>query len=147
MSRKREITIIFVTDNDGTVASVINAVSHIADDLTVTSKTIGRRSGKVAHRLERTSPGPEIVEVTERRSHEPELVYCAANPETPHRRNIDVEASLKKLGLNREKLVSQKWPRGSAQHRLKRAAAQLISEATDSIRASKTEGVGDQSRA
>jgi len=140
MSRKREITIIFVTDDEETIASVINAVSHIGDDLTVTSKILRDPKSKRAHQQKRASPGPEIIKVTESWSHKPELVYCAINPETPHRRNIDVEASLKKLGLNREQLLSERWPRGSAQHRLKRAAAQLASAATDSTHASKANG-------
>src|SRR5262245_16533846 len=112
---KREITIIFVTDDEETVASVINAVSHIALDVTVTSKTLDHRRGRPTHQRKRTSPGGQIIATAEPQSHEPQLVYFAADPQSPHRRTIDVEASLKKLGLNREQLVSQRWPRGSAQ--------------------------------
>src|SRR5262245_54851361 len=107
MSKKREIAITFVTDDDGTVASAINAVSHIAD-LTVTSKTLDDRRSRPAHQQTRPRCEPEIIAVTEARSHESELVYTASNPEAPHYRSIDIEASLNKLGLSREQLASQR---------------------------------------
>ena len=125
MVRKREITIAFVTDDETAISSVINAVSHLADDVTVTSKALGGRSGRLVHRRKRERTAPKVEDINRARSHEPQLVYSAANPETPHRRNIDVEASIKKLGLTLEQLTSQRWPRGSTQHRLKRAAAKL----------------------
>jgi hypothetical protein len=52
--------------------------------------------------------------------HQPQLVYKA---DVSGSRSIDVEASLAKLGLKREELLSRRWERGSPQHRLKRAAA------------------------
>jgi hypothetical protein len=55
-------------------------------------------------------------------SHIQQLAYTA-DEGARHKRYIDVEASLKKLGLTREQLMSRTWPRGSPQHRLKGAAS------------------------
>jgi len=141
MGRKRQITIVFVTDDETTASSVISAVSHLVDDMTVTSKALGGKPGRLVRRTKMEQTGSKVEEVNKAGSHEPLLVYSAANPETPHRRNIDVEASIRKLGLTREQLTSQRWPRGSAQHRLKRAAAKLVGAGPDpAIRQSKSNG-------
>jgi len=51
-----------------------------------------------------------------------QLVYQAEGSAV-HQRYIVVEALLAKLGLIRDDLLARKWPRGSPQHWLKRAAA------------------------
>lgn len=83
-------------------------------------------------RIERPSPAPWRAGDARVAGNEADLAAEAAlagarvysaDPQAAHKRNIDVEASLKKLGLTREQLISRTWPRGSPQHRLKRAAA------------------------
>jgi len=141
MSTKREITISFVTDSQGArVFAAIDAISRITGHLTITSKLLSRRQERPILNRRRAVVSSNLAEASESRSTEPQLVY-SANPEAPHNRVIDVEASLKKLGLTREQLVSRTWPRGSSQHRLKRAAAHTVSVGVGPNRASRNNGV------
>ena len=128
MAAKREITIHLITTSpQSTVSSVVNTISELAEDLTITCKVLGRtidRTGKrtPSNRKSNRKSRPEDNAASEPKPEGPQLVYTA-DPEANHRRYIDVEASLKKLGLTREDLMSRTWARGSAQHRLKRAAS------------------------
>ena len=123
MSTKREITISFVTDSqeEGLFAA-IDAISRITEHLRITCKLLSRQPGRPATKRRRAGVSSKLAEASERPTNEPQLVY-SADPQAAHNRNFDVEGSLKKLGLTREQLVSRTWPRGSSQHRLKRAAA------------------------
>ena len=136
-TRKCEITMRFVTTLEGAkVSSIIDAVSGLADDVTISCKVLDRPEERVAAKRrntrtppDRASPFDEEAEKSDR----PQLAYTAdlgAN----HRRYIDVEASLKKLGLTKDQLVSRTWPRGSPQHRLKRAAATYPTNGSAAIR-------------
>ena len=103
----------------------VDAISDLADDVTITCKVLNRPTGRVAAEgrnanaaPDRTNPLDEAAQKSDR----PQLAYISdlgAN----HRRYIDVDTSLKKLGLTKDQLMSRTWPRGSPQHRLKRAAA------------------------
>jgi hypothetical protein len=128
-TRKREITIRFVMPERGAkLSSIIDALSDEADDISITCKTLDRPTGQSATRNGRSaitgSNGADHPTAEEREAevHRPQLVY-KADGSADHRRYIDVEASLAKLGLTRDELKSRRWPRGSPQHRLKRAAA------------------------
>ena len=122
---KREITIHLVTTSQQSrVSSIVNAISELADELTITCKVLGRtteRTRKEKTASDRTSSlepvGKEVL-----KSDGPRLAYTS-DQEAKHKRYIDVEASLKKLDLTREQLMSRTWARGSPQHRLKRAAS------------------------
>lgn len=122
---KREITIHLVTTSQQSrVSSIVNAISELADELTITCKVLGRtteRTRKEKTASDRTSSlepvGKEVL-----KSDGPQLAYTS-DQEAKHKRYIDVEASLKKLDLTREQLMSRTWARGSPQHRLKRAAS------------------------
>jgi hypothetical protein len=107
---------------------MVDAIADFADDVTITCRTLDRTSERPAVKNESAAttltngvdhsppdgdnPGPR----------HPQLAYKADGTAT-HNRYIDVEASPTKLGLTREQLMSRRWPRGSAQHRLKRAAS------------------------
>jgi hypothetical protein len=132
-TRKREITIRFVTAARGAkISSIIDALSDQADDISITCKTLGRQPGRQTVRPASNNGRSEIApsngashpepdeEATE--LHRPQLAY-RADGAAAHRRYIDVETSLAKLKLTLEDLMARKWPRGSPQHRLKRAAA------------------------
>jgi hypothetical protein len=130
-ARKREITIRFVTAaRQARISSIIDAISFEADDISITCKLAERPRRR---RLARTATknGMSVISTStggdhthhdgeEGKPHQPQLVYRADGSHA-HRRYIDVEASLTKLGLKREDLNSRRWPRGSPQHRLKRA--------------------------
>jgi hypothetical protein len=130
-TRKREITIRFVTAARGAkISSIIDTLSDQANDISITCKTLGREpirqtvqpasnNGRsaIAPSNEADHPKPDEEE---HEPHRPQLVY-RADGSAAHRRQIDVEASLAKLGLKRDDLVARRWPRGSPQHRLKRA--------------------------
>ena len=126
MSTKREITIKFVTVSPGAkVSSIIDALSDLADELTIACKILGRATERKPAEekvIRNPSKVAESIGNDESISHRPQLVY-AFDREAKHNRYIDVEASLKKLGLTREQLMSRTWARGSPQHRLKRAAS------------------------
>ena len=128
-TKRREITIRFVTGSRGAkISSMVDAIADFADDMTITCKTLDRTAERPAvknggaattltngvdhPRPDGDNPGPR----------HPQLAYKADGTAT-HNRYIDVEASLTKLGLTREQLIARRWPRGSAQHRLKRAAS------------------------
>jgi hypothetical protein len=124
MPVKREITIHLVTTSQQSkVSSIVNAISELADDLTITCKVLGRTTERA--RKQKTESGGTIsrepVDNDEPKSDTAQLAYTS-DQETQHKRYIDVEASLKKLDLTREQLISRRWARGSPQHRLKRAA-------------------------
>jgi hypothetical protein len=133
-AKRREITIRFVTARGAKILSIIDALLAEADDISITCKTLDRPTPgprptaqpatKNGH-LVTASNGVEDPEKGEEEPepHRPELVY-RADGSAAHRRYIDVEASLAKLGLTRDDLMARKWPRGSPLHRLKRAAAQ-----------------------
>ena len=141
MSTKREITISFVTDSqEKGVFAAIDAISRITDHLTITSKLLSRQPERPVIKRRRAGVSSELADTGERPSNEAQLVY-SADPQAAHNRNIDVEASLKKLGLTREQLVSRTWPRGSPQHRLKRAAAHTARAETDTARTSRNNGI------
>ena len=142
MSTKREITISFVTDSQGDgVFAAIDAISRITDQLTITSKLLSRQPERPVIKRRRAGVSSKLAEASERPTNEPQLVY-SADPQAAHNRNIDVEGSLKKLGLTREQLVSHTWPRGSPQHRLKRAAAHTARVGTGTAdRTSKNNGI------
>ena len=122
---KRQITIHLVTTSpQSRVWSILNAISELADDMTITCKVVGRtteRTRKEKRASDRTS-SLEPVGNDAPMSDGPQLAYTS-DEEAKHKRYIDVDASLKKLGLTREQLMSRPWARGSPQHRLKRAAA------------------------
>ena len=141
MLMKREITISFVTDSqEAKVSAAIDAISQITDQLTITCKLLSRRLERPVIKR-RAGISSKLSEASESLSNEPQLVY-SADPQATHNRNIDVEASLKKLGLTREQLVSRTWPRGSPQHRLKRAAAHTARVGTGTAdRTSKNNGI------
>ena len=142
MSTKREITISFVTDRRGEgVFAAIAAISRITDHLTITSKLLSRQPERPVIKRRRAGVSSKLAVASERPTNEPQLVY-SADPQGAHNRSIDVEGSLKKLGLTREQLVSRTWPRGSSQHRLKRAAAHTAGVgAGPANRASRNNGV------
>jgi hypothetical protein len=125
-TRKREITIRFVTAARGAkISSIIDALSDQADDISITCKTLDRprrrpaiKNGSAAITARADHPEPDEEEAE---PHRPQLVY-KTDGSADHKRGIDVEASLAKLGLTRDVLMSRRWPRGSPQHRLKRAA-------------------------
>jgi len=125
-TRKREITIRFVTTSHGAkVSSFIDAISDLADDVTITCKALNRTTVRIAAEGAKANPAanrPEPFDNGEPSPNRPQLAYIAENGAS-HRRLIDVEASLKKLKLTKDQLTSRTWPRGSPQHRLKRAAA------------------------
>jgi hypothetical protein len=110
------------------ISSIVDAISDVADDMTIASRTLGQPGRRAA--AEAPSAEPSAVPTTgaeprregEPPSDRPQLAYMS-DPGTRHLRYIDVETSLQKLGLTREQLMSRTWPRGSPQHRLKRAAA------------------------
>jgi len=123
-SKKREVTIRFVTAARGTkISAIIDAISDQADDVSITCRTVDQRLPAANH----AKSGPTVSNGTRHaeqsqplpQPREPQLVYKADGGN----RAIDVEASLAKLGLKREELLSRRWERGSPQHRLKRAAA------------------------
>src|SRR5215468_926602 len=147
MSTKREFTITFVTRSQGArMFTAIDAISRITDHITITSKLLGRWPDRPMRKRRRAAPSSKLTEPSERLPIQPQLVYTA-NPRAAHYRSIDVEASLKKLGLSREQLVSRTWPRGSPQHRLKRAAAQTASVGGDPANgASRSSGASMGSR-
>jgi hypothetical protein len=125
MPIKREITIHLVTTSQQSrVSSIVNAISELADDLTITCKVLGRTTER-AKREKAAAGGTSGLPFNndEPKSDGPQLAYTF-DPAAKHSRYIDVEASLKKLDLTREQLMSRKWTRGSPQHRLKRAASQ-----------------------
>jgi hypothetical protein len=125
MPIKREITIHLVTTSQQSrVSSIVNAISELADDLTITCKVLGRTTER-AKREKAAAGGTSGLPFNndEPKSDGPQLAYTF-DPAAKHSRYIDVEASLKKLDLTREQLMSCKWTRGSPQHRLKRAASQ-----------------------
>jgi hypothetical protein len=126
MSTKREITIKFVTASPGAkVSSIIDAVSDLTDELTIACKVIGQTTERKAAKERGTIDPSKVAEPIGNDgsvSHRPQLVYTS-DREAKHNRYIDVDASLKKLGLTREQLMSRTWARGSPQHRLKRAAS------------------------
>jgi hypothetical protein len=142
MATKREITISFVTDSHGEgVFAAIDAISRITDHLTVTSKLLSRQPERPTIKRRRAGVPSKQAGAGERQTNEPQLVY-SADPRAAHNRNIDVEASLKKLGLTHEQLVSRTWPRGSPQHRLKRAAAHMARAGTGTAdRTGKNNGI------
>jgi hypothetical protein len=133
-TKRREITIRFVTSAQGAkISSIIDAFSAETDDVSITCRTLDRPTGrrptaqpatKNGHSVNTASNGIEHPENDEEEPepHRSQLVYRAEGLAV-HRRCIDVEASLAKLKLTREDLMARKWPRGSPQHRLKRAAA------------------------
>jgi hypothetical protein len=133
-TKKREITIRFVTAARGAkISSIIDAISDEFDDVSITCRTLDRPTGGPTARPA-TKNGRSATTVVnganhsehdeeEPEPHRPQLVYRAEGS-AAHRRYIDVEASLAKLGLKREDLLSRRWPRGSSQHRLKRAVAE-----------------------
>ena len=124
MPIKREITIHLVTTSpQSKVSPIVNAISELADDVTITCKVLGRTTERTRKEKAATGPtsGLELVGKDEPKSDGSQLAYTA-DQEAKHKRYIDVDASLKKLGLTREQLMSRTWPRGSPQHRLKRAA-------------------------
>ena len=124
MPTKREITIRFVTAQGTKISSIVNAISNLADDVTISCKVLSRTTEQGAAKGGAASTsrrGTEPVVDDEPTSNHPQLVYTA-DLEAKHRRYIDVEASLKRVGLTRQQLMSHVWPRGSPQHRLKRAA-------------------------
>src|SRR5262249_35744226 len=105
------------------VSPIVSAISELADDITITCKVLGRTTGRTSKRTQGSrSSRPEDDAVGEPKREGPQLAYTS-EPEANHNRYIDVEASLKKLGLTREELMSRRWARGSPQHRLKRAAS------------------------
>ena len=127
-TRKREITIRFVTGSRGAkISSMIDAISDFADDVTITCKTLDRTTGRPAAKNGSAAIAPTNgadhppVDDDDPGPRRPQLAY-RADGTAAHKRCIDVEASLTKLGLTREQLMSRTWPRGSAQLRLKRAA-------------------------
>jgi hypothetical protein len=135
-TKRREITIRFVTSaRDAKISSIIDAIAGEADDLSITCRTLDRPTTDRRPTVQpATKNGHAVtasngVEHSEKDTEEPEphrsqLVYRAVGLAV-HRRYIDVEASLAKLGLTRDQLMSRRWSRDSPQHRLKRAAAQM----------------------
>ena len=121
---KREITIRFVTGSSRSISSIVDAIADLADDVTIACKTLGQATRRTAAKEPAAVPtnGAEPQSEDKPPSDGPQLAYMS-DPEARHLRYIDVETSLKKLGLTREQLMSHTWPRGSPQHRLKRAAA------------------------
>ena len=125
---RREITIRFVIASPRSISSIVDAISDVADDMTIACRTLGQPGRRAAARAPAAessavpTTGAEPPSEGESPSDGPQLAYMC-DPESRHLRYIDVETSLKKLGLTREQLMSHTWPRGSPQHRLKRAAA------------------------
>src|SRR5262249_4598273 len=124
MPAKREITIRLVTTSQqSTVSSILSAISELADDIAITCKVLGRTTGRSSKRTQGSRRSrPEDDAAGEPKLDGPQLAYTS-DQKANHKRYIDVEASLKKLGLTREELMSRTWARGSPQHRLKRAAS------------------------
>jgi len=131
-TKKREIVIRFVTSaRDAKISSIIDAISAETDDVSITCRTLDRPTTdrrpiaqpatKNGHAVTAEVKHPER-DTEQPEPHRSQLVYRAEGLAV-HRRCIDVEASLAKLNVKREELMARKWPRGSAQHRLKRAAA------------------------
>lgn len=146
MRAKREITISFVTESPGArVLAAIDAISQITDDLKITVKLLSRGPERPVVRTKRARASPKVSGVNESLTNGPQLVY-SADPEAAHNRNIDVDASLKKLGLTREQLVSRRWTRGSPQHRLKRAAAHAAKVEAGANAASRSNGTSRAGR-
>jgi hypothetical protein len=136
MPVKREITIHLITTSpQSRVSSIVNEISELADDITITCKVLGRTTEPTRRRtLGSRRSGSEANGAGEPKLDGPQLAY-SSDPEANHKRYIDVEASLKKLGLTREELMLRTWARGSPQHRLKRAAShqrQTIAHAAQS---------------
>ena len=123
-SRKCEITIRFVMASSRSIAPIFDAIADVADDVTIACRTLGQETKRNAAKdtAAASMPGTELPGEGKSPSGRAQLAYTA-DPEAKHQRYIDVETSLKRLGLTREQLMSRTWPRGSPQHRLKRAAA------------------------
>jgi hypothetical protein len=108
-TRKREITIRFVTAACGAkISAIIDTLLDQADDISITCKTLDRPRGRqaikngsaaIAVRADHPEPDEEEAE-----PHRPQLVY-KADGSANHKRGIDIEASLGKLGLTRDELV------------------------------------------
>lgn len=120
-AKKREMTIRLVADS-AKVSSFIESVFALADDVTVTCKVIERSTRRAAAKSKAAATTMESPAVDSEQSHRSHLAYIGEEG-AAYKRRIDVEASLKKLGLDRQELLSRAWPKGSPQHRLKRAAA------------------------
>src|SRR4029450_5667706 len=120
-TKKREITIRFVTAARGAkISAIIDALSDQSDDISITCKTLDRSAGRPASKngsaaitksKGRDHPEPDEEEAE---PHRPQLVY-KGDGSSDHKRYIDVEASLAKLGLTRDELLSRRWSRGSPQ--------------------------------
>ena len=123
--KKREVTIRFVIAARGAkISAILDAISDQANDVSITCKTVnpqrpvtrhGRSAAPPSNGRDHSDPVQALPQ-----PRQPQLVYKA---DGSGNRSIDVEASLAKLGLRRDELVSRRWERGSPQHRLKRAAA------------------------
>lgn len=105
MSRKR-VSVSFVTDVDTKEIIALLELLDRADELSIHAETLPDDAPTEAD---------QIIAISD-----PRLVYRITGPGY---RVIDIDATLKRLGLTEEQLNARQWPQGSVENSVKRAIA------------------------